>query len=154
MGKEKYAQEDRDLGWKTHTPIIHSLNERVDSTMNLFILAESTLGNVKQVYLSLRALYQKNSEYFANDRDIIKKTLDEVRLKVNDVQYLKILAEKKYVDDNKLYVSLKIYEQKRLDRLDKIFTLMNVHFTQGNLFPKPQITKIEVQEDMYKGGSL
>jgi len=154
MGRDNNVREDRDLEWKSHTPAISSLNDRVDNIVDLFMVASGNLKGSQPVLLALEGLYQKYSKYFGEDKLKIKKALISTRKKLNSRNYKDSLKEYLNQPNIDLKEGILNYETKRLELLDKVFTRMNDHFVNSNLFPKPQITKHEQQSKRMKGSVL
>lgn len=158
MSKDEEIKEDRDLKWKAHGAAFVSLNERVDTISKLFIMASGNVRVVHTVYLCMRGIYQKNSHYFGENKDNILKDLSKCRKGLQDIKYTYDVNEyfrtDVYKKDQNLKRRILIYENKILDGLDVIFTLMNEKLSQSEMFPKVNITKTIKQNNQTKGATV
>lgn len=139
-----------DLEWKSHGQVFIAANKQVDDIGARIMLSHGIVGDLRNVYLLVRMLNTKYSEYFGNDKEKIQTKLNNVYKLVYNVKYCrdlaKVLDRQKGRLDVKMRNNLTIYEQKRLFQLDDILKLMCANFTRSTLFPRPETTTQETQE--------
>ena len=156
MGEK--ATENRDLEWKSHGQVFIAANKQVDEIGIRIIESHGILGDLRIIYLLIRMLDTKYSEYFGNDKEKIQNMLNQVYKNVYNVRYCEhleiVLDRKKRILNPKTLKGVTRHEQKQLFHLDKILKLMCANFTQSRLFPKPETTTQEKQQSKDDGSVM